>query len=584
MAEISKDSALVQNLFNLSAINPQQTYQYQFRDTFYALVPPQFKPYYYQVIRRSLNWYSGYVPEVHRLHTGMFSTAIGNMVVKEVSKLIMGGKLFAQNSGYEKNETEDEPNATLMSFNEWSRKYDFQNIVGKFVEFTAAGGTGALKLNINNDGDLDAKPLRIDQFFFESDFTGKCIDFTGFLKSFTAKADAGTGRSKLSENFYIVERRYFRESDRVPVICIQAKRDFGQVTTSQTFDLSNVREVSWEQMPKNIQMKVKREFGQDIMLDKEETLDFGDDNLGILLANYTNANRTPEINMGEPVLLNVLSYLFEWDYAFTSMITDQYIGRGKVLVPRTLTNPNKKSNAFYEGFDNSIFTKIPMVDASNQKPISVQFDYRIKDHTATRNLLAENIATQVGVSGSDMFPFLRDATGSKTATQIASESQKTISYIEEKRNVFTPVIDKFIKIWREFYEQEDNFIIRFSSQNMVNKLVTVDEVRAMKEIGMSMFDTFQKMFPSMDEAQIWQMVKRSKREKEEILRMQTEVQSESNMKAFESRLKDPKNINNQPVGKGIVEKDERENREELKELDEKSKKQKTFGIFRKKKN
>jgi hypothetical protein len=247
----------------------------------------------------------------------------------------------------------------------------------------------------------------------------------------------------------------------------------------------------------------------------------------------------------------------------------------------TISNPNEKAGTFYEGFDRSVFTKIPNVKPENQKPISVQFDLRMKEHTMTRNLLAENIATQVGISGSDMFPFLRDATGSKTATQIASESQKTISYIEEKRNVFTPAIDNFIKRWRKYYDMQDDFIIRFSSQNMVNKLVTVDEVRAMKEIGMSMFDTFQKMFPAIDEAQIWQMVNRSKREKEEILRMQTSVQPEANLTAFEQRIK---NINNQPEGQGINEKEERPIREELDEIPEEGKKQSTFGIFRRKKN
>jgi hypothetical protein len=578
MANVSNDSALIQELFNVSAINPQQTYQYQFRDTFYALVPPKFKPYYYQVIRRCLNWYSGYVPEVHRIHTGMFSTAIGNMVVKEVTKLIMGGKLFAQNAGYEQEEDLDKPNDTLLEFNKWSKYFNWQNTVSKFVEFTAAGGTGALKSNITSKGELKVSALRIDQFFFQSDYSGNCIDFVGFLKSYSAKVSRGSDRNAFDENFYVVEHRFYDENGN-PKVEINAKRDFGQVTTGQTFDLSTAVQVKWEQLPKNIQKMIKDEFGKDIILDKEEDLPF--DDIGIDLVHFTNANRTPEISMGEPVLLNVLSYLFEWDYAFTSMMTDQYIGRGKVLVPMTISNPNEKAGTFYEGFDRSVFTKIPNVKPENQKPISVQFDLRMKEHTMTRNLLAENIATQVGISGSDMFPFLRDATGSKTATQIASESQKTISYIEEKRNVFTPAIDNFIKRWRKYYDMQDDFIIRFSSQNMVNKLVTVDEVRAMKEIGMSMFDTFQKMFPAIDEAQIWQMVNRSKREKEEILRMQTSVQAEANLTAFEQRIK---NINNQPEGQGINEKEERPIREELDEIPEEGKKQSTFGIFRRKKN
>jgi len=578
MSNVAQDTSLVQELFNISAVNPSQTYQYQFRDTFYALVPAKFKPYYYQVVRKCLNWYSGYVPEVHIATTGMFSTAIGNTIVKEVTKLIIGGKLFAQNAGYEKYENEDKPNDTLLKFNNWSKFYDFQNTISKFVEFTAAGGTGCLKSDVNSAGDLKLTALRIDQFFYEVDFSGKVVDFLGFLKSYTAKVNKGQNRDDINENYYILEHRYYDENNK-PKIEIVAKRDFGQVTTAQTFDTTITTEVKWEQLPEHIRKMVKNEFGKDIMLNVPEDLDFED--LGIDLAHYTNANRTPEIKMGEPVLLNLLSYLFEWDYSFTSMMTDQYIGRGKVLVPRLIGNPSSQTNGYYEGFDNGIFTQVPYSNIENQKPHNVQFDLRTKDHMNIRNMLAENIATTVGVSGSDMFSFLRDATGSKTATQIASESQKTISYIEEKRNVFTPAIDNSIKRWRKFYKGEDDFIIRFSSQNMVNKLVTVDEVRAMKEIGFSMFDTFQKMFPAVDEAQIWQMVNRSKREKEEILRMQTEIQAEANITAFEQRMK---NINNQPEGQGIKEKEERPDREELEEIDENGKKQSTFGLFRRKKN
>ncbi len=579
MAASSENTALIQDLWNASAINPQNAYQYQFRDTFYALVPPKFKLYYYETIRRCINWASGFVPEVHKTQTGIFSTAIGNTIVKEVTKLIMGGKLFAQNAGYEKNENLDKPNATLLEFNKWSKEYDFQSIISKFVEFTVMGGTGCLKANVDKYGQLDIRAYRIDQFFFETDYAGHCIDWTGFIKSYTAKVNNGNGRSSETENFYLLEHRYYDEETNKPMLEIIVKRDQGQVTTSQSFSVDSSQDVKWEQLPKNMQNKIKNEFG-DIKIGVPEELYF--DNLGIILANYTNAHRTPEISMGEPVLLNVLSYLFEWDYSFSGMMTDQYIGRGKVLVPRTMTVPNNKApQGYYEGLDKAIYTKIPMTNVENQKPEAIQFALRMNEWTNTRNLLAENIATHIGVSGSDMFPFLRDATGSKTATQIASESQKTISYIEEKRNVFTSAIDKFIKMWREFYNMEDDFIIRFSSQNMVNKLVTVDEVRAMKEIGFSMFDTFQKMFPAVDEAQIWQMVNRSKREKEEILRMQTQIQTEANLTAFENRMK---NINNQPEGQGIKEKEERPEREETEEITEKGKKQSTFGLFRRKKN
>jgi len=534
-------NGIAKELFNMTAVNPQRTYHYQFRDKFYALIPASFKPYYYEVIRRCINWSSGYVPGVHRADTGMFSTAIGNFIIKELSKLIMGGRLFARNVGIE-NETDlNKPNETLARYTKWEKYYDFQTTVQKWIEFTIAGGTGALKLNVNSSDDLVARPLRIDQYFYEADFSGKVINFLGFLKNYTAKVDKGRNRSKVDENFYLVEQRYYDENFK-PKMKVLIKRDFGQVTTSQSFDATdyetaNLRDTKWEQLPIEIQKMIKDDYGQDMLIGVEEDLPF--DDLGIIIARYTVANRTPEIDMGEPALLNVLTYLWNHDYIMSSMATDEYLGRGKVLVPKNIKNPNIKSNAFYEGFDDAIFTKIPMDNVDNQKPISIQFDLRSGDWEKLRNINSENIATQIGVSGSDMFPYLRDATGSsKTATQIASESQKTISFTEEKRRMFTNALDQFVSYWREFYNGEDDFTLRFSSQNMVNKLVTVEEVRVMKEIGMSKFDTFQALFPGLDEYQIWEKVERSNQEEEKKMKLKQQYGESKSEKEDEKGIKE----------------------------------------------
>ena len=543
---------LIKHLFSLSAVNPQKTYYYQFRDTFYALVPSAFKPYYYEVIRRCVNWYSGYVPEVHRTDTGVFSTGIGNIVVKEISKLIMGGKLFARNKG-EEFADQDKANPTLDRFVKWDEFYNFQNTVQQFIEFTAAGGTGCLKSNINESGDLQPRPLRADQFFYQTDFKGEVISWTGFLKSYSADSNRVKQETGKSENFYLVEKRYFQEETWIPMMKVVVKRDFGQVNSGQTFDDSDLKEYNWDQLPQTIRMSIQRDYGKDFRINEPEKLPF--DDLGVDLAHFTVSNRTPEVVMGEPALLNVLSLLWDYDYSFSSMVTDQYIGRGKVLVPRELTNPSSNAQTFYEGFDSSVFTKMPMANADNQKPMSIQFDLRSKDWEKQRNIIAENIASHIGVSGSDMFPFLRDATGSKTATQIASESQKTLSFTEEKRRIFLSALNRFIQRWRKHHDGKDDFTLRFSSQNMVNKLVTIEEVRVMKEVCMSRFDTFQSMFPSMDEYQVWQMVKRSKKEEKERLELQAEI----NTSAFENRAK---NINGNPAPEGIKEKDEIEPDEE----------------------
>jgi hypothetical protein len=83
-------------------LNVAATYNPVMRDSFYALVPAEFKFYYTNVVRRCLNWYHGYVPEVHAPSVGIPSTNIGTMIVKEVTKLIYGGEVFFENKYAEK--------------------------------------------------------------------------------------------------------------------------------------------------------------------------------------------------------------------------------------------------------------------------------------------------------------------------------------------------------------------------------------------------------------------------------------------------------------------------------------------------
>ena len=160
------------------------------------------------------------------------------------------------------------------------------------------------------------------------------------------------------------------------------------------------------------------------------------------------------------------------------------IARGKVLLPQSMSNPTDKNNIFYSDLDGLLFTRYPYLNEKDQKPIAIQFELRAAEWVATRNNIVENISSALGVAGSDLFSFLRDATGSsKTATQVASEAQKTISYIMEKRALFTETINEFIQIWKDYYKVTDDFGIRFSSQNHVNMLVTTEQTRVMHEVG-----------------------------------------------------------------------------------------------------
>lgn len=525
----------MQAISKISSLNPQQTYSYIIRDTFYQLVPAEFKQYYFYNVRTMMNWYQGYVPEFHDPRNGIFSTRIGNAIVKELTKLIVGGQVFVANK-YKESNGATKPNAALKQFEQWEVMYRFQDFVKKLVEYTAAGGTAAIVLSIDDEMQLVPKVYRIDQFFHSVNFSGEVTSWTGFIKAYTAEQSRGDGREPERKNYYLLQERYYNAKNK-PVMRLCVKYGISSVVSAQTFELGDTKGITWEELPRSVKSNIKHDYG-DIRIGEEreipETFEaHGVGDLGVIIARWNSANTIPEVELGESALANVLSYLIGYEQSYAEMITDLYLGRGKVLLPQAMRNPKDPNNAYYSDLDGMLFTKMPYQNESEQKPLSIQFELRAEEWVRTRNNFAENIASQTGVSGSDMFSFLKDSTGSsKTATQIASEAQKTISYIEEKRAIFKQVIDSFIAIWKNFYGVKDDFGIKFSSQNHVNMLVTTEQVRVMHEVGFPYFDIFSKMFPDYDEEQIQQMVDRKYMQEKKL----AEITAEVNAKAFNQAI------------------------------------------------
>lgn len=552
-------------LMSQFALSVQSTYAPIIREQFYQLVPADFKYYYLHTIRRCLYWYQGFVPEVHKPAAGIFASGIGNAIIKEITKLIVGGKVFFANKYQEKSNEGNiinQTNKTLEKFIEWSDLQVFQDSIKTFIEYAAAGGTSVAATYVDNDRELVFTPYRIDQFFYKTDFRGKIIDFTLFNGNYTASIPRGDGREREERNYYILERRYFNDKG-VAVYKMAVHTQSGNVSTGENFDISQTTELKWEQIPKHVQQYLKNNFGDmKFGIEKEIGWTLGKD-LGLYLLRWTTTNRIPSVKMGESALLNIIAYMVEYEQAESEFVTDMYLGRGKVALPEEFRNPTQDYGGYYSGYDSMIYTKMPIINAEEQKPMSIQFEMRADEWVRSRNNISEKIASSVGVSGSDLFSYLRDVSGgSKTATQIAAESQKTVSYIEEKRSIIIGALSKFVKLWKDYYKQEDDVIVKFSSQNMVNKMVSIDEIRMKKEIGMSTFDIMKELYPDEDERQLQERVDRKFAEQREVAEMNAQV----NMKAFENATT-AKSMNNKNEAPGIKEKEQSQEKEEDEEIE-----------------
>lgn len=546
MAANSLDTTynIANEMTNRLGFNPQATYSPIIRDSFYALVPSNMKFYYMNTIRRALHWYMGFVPEIHNPAVGIPSSAIGNAIIKEITKLIIGGRVFFENK-FKEQDNKKNVNRTLGAFNVWSNEYSFQNTIKELVEYISAGGTAALVSYVNERRDIFTIPFRIDQFLYEIGFNGKVSRFLGFIGFYTAKISRGEGRKELERDYYLVEERFY-DDNLMPMKQFSIKAANSNVTNAQNFDVSIANTMNWQEIPKNIQKLIKRDF-PDIVFGTPTPIRFTHD-LGVDLFRFTVSNRVPEVKMGESALLNVFKYLIDYEYAEAALDTDMYLGRGKILIPERLKNPTDTVySQYYQGYDSLMFTKMPMFNTEEQKPISIQFDLRAEEWVKTRNNLAEKIASTIGVGGSDIFAYLRDSSGSsKTATQIADETRKTLSFVEEKRDIISNDLNDFFERWVNYYRLPDKIKIKFSSQNLVNKIVTLDEIRVKKEIGLSTFDIFKEVYPDKDDDQIQEMVDNKFAEMKKVRELEAMVNGE----AFNTSMR---KINDRKQGEGIKE-------------------------------
>ena len=556
---IEQTQQTLQSVNKISSLNPQLTYSYIIRDTFYQLAPAEFKQYYFYNIRLMLNWYHGYVPEFHDPRNGIFSTRIGNSIIKELSKLTVGGQVFFRNR-YKEQNPDNLDNKSLEAFRKWADIYRFQTFIKRLSEFLFAGGTVAMVSTIDNNGNLVPKVFRVDQFFYNSDYVGNPVSFTGFIKAYTADVDKGQGRQKETKQYYLLEKRYYDENNS-PKIKVIVKVGIDSVVSAQPFDASSGQEISWENLPSQIKNRIKTDYGNTFMINKPNDISPLLRNLGVQIIKLSSANTIPEVMMGESALANVVSYLVGYEQAYAEMITDLYLARGKVLVPSVMRNPTDPNNAYYSDFDGMLFTKMPYAGEKEQTPIAVQFQLRAKEWVEVRNNFAENIASAIGVAGSDIFAYLKDAGGSsKTATQIANEAQKTISYVEEKRSILKEALNEFLETWKIFYNQKDDIGVEFSSQNHINMLVTTEQVRVMHEVGFPYYDIYHKMYPELDTSQLKEMVQRKYAE----VKLMADIQAQANFKA---NMQNPQGGNEpyEQPSKGDVKKTNPPNQPDLEE-------------------
>lgn len=465
-----------------SAVANQKLFQWVNNQDFYSLVPSIYHPFYNNWVRTWLYWYDGYVPWIHGGAQGILSTGIGTMIVNRVSDSVFGGNLMFSNSRkpkirVKKEDGKDVGAALDFITNNWTKQTDFRTRIKRAIRYAFAGGFSLLKLN-NSAGELWLDSLRADRFFVDLDGRGelrKVVSIASVYERATPNKSGNTLRYVLCE-----ERRY--ESigmlgQEIPVV------EYKIYETTAPINYFSVTDncMRWEDLPKEVRQAFKREYEGDINVPK--ALNCFEDLGCYLVRGSEDVSNVPQIGLGESLLANIMTYLYEYDFYNTCFNTDMYLARGRVLVPKGMQSPQAiaKANGVMmqygtgqnAGLDSFLYTKVESTNPDAQKPEAIQFELRAAEWKEARNLLLESIATSIGISVSTLASYLNDGSN-RTAREVSAEESATTLFVENARRRFEAPINELLKSVLRFYGYIDDVEVRWSRAGMTNVTVLVD--------------------------------------------------------------------------------------------------------------
>lgn len=494
--------------------------------SFYAVYPKYYYSFANFWLRKWLQWYDGFVPGVHDGRSGILSTRLGTTLCRRLSEQIFGGGLLYAID----KPLPDSKEALKFVSGELNDDIDLQGSILKAITLCSAGGTAYVKTNIDSEKKAWIDSYRADQAFADVDYAGKVVRAKFLIAKYTKTVP---NRQKDDQNFYVVEERFYAtESDNKeykkdykdkiqalllapelkvgkPYVVYRVYRLQGQVNDfSQSVDVG--RPQTWAEIPEEQRKSIRQTFGA-IELNVPQLLPLVD--IGVDMLKWTSfISNLPQLPFGESALANVQAYLYEYDFMNSCMNTDFYLGRGRVIVPKSLQSPNARAttgaNVFNKGLDDFLFTKVEYASTEDKKPEQIQFDIRSQEWINSRNHLIENIATAMGVSPSTLASYLNDSSA-RTAREISSEESATALYVENRRRLFAKPLNDLLRRILLYNGYTDCITVKFSKAGQTNTTLLTENTIAQFNAGLiSKYQAVKNLNPDADEEELQTEIKR----------------------------------------------------------------------------
>ena len=464
----------------VSVASNQKMWQTTSNENFYAMLPAPYVSFYTNWVKQWLYWYDGYVPYIHGGQYGLLSTSIGTTIVNRCADQVFGGNIMFSNARkplmHEKT-SDGKTVSKALDFisNDWMNRVDGKTILKRCGKDALGGGFALLKLNKRN-GELWLDELRADRFYLEKTTTSirKCVSVLSFYDGITRDSD---------DKFVLIEERRFEEigilGEEIPVIEYKMYRTSVPI---QHFTSIQDNCIKWENLPKQIKKAFKAEYGN-VRLNAPMALNgFSDLGVYLLLAS-DGVSSVPQIGLGESILANILTYLYEYDFYNTCFNTDMYLARGRVLVPKSIQGPNARNGSHPSGLDEFIYTRYESPNNDGNKPEAVQFALRSAEWKEARNILIESMATGIGMSVSTLASYLSDGSN-RTAREVSAEESATTLFVENMRRRFEVPINDMLRAVLRYYGYVDDVEIRWTRAGMTNQTVLVDTLARAVQAGL----------------------------------------------------------------------------------------------------
>lgn len=511
------------NMVRNSPLKPNMTYTKAVNQPFYAAVPAQFKQYYEWHVRQWLSWFDGHVHWFHNTssYPQIFSTRIAHTICDKLSKQVTGGRLLFDDNGEELQETKKIFNKELNALEfieEYFKRYKINGKLQTAVKFSLAAGDAAIKLNAYNN-ELAPTSVRKDNYFFDTDAFGKLEAFSTLIHHMTRQIKNDNRNDE--EHFYIVEERRYADKELASKMGVRVGRPLYRMSIKRgdahgvSYKKASFHSADFQfnDLKPKFRDELKDMFGHDLIFNKWSTLPLKD--LGVyILKSSDGVSFNPSLPFGESVLSNLTHILQSYDYYYTLKNLDLTIGKGRVMLPRGMSSPQKDQTGF-STLEKVEYERIQYSNPDDQKPVPIQFDLRSQSWKEIRDNLLQEASMEIGINPRSLATFIVPSSEKPSAHEISTDEDETALWVENKRDLAEPELNAMVESILYYYNYDSEVTVKFSKKGLSNRNSQINQLAILAQNGM--VDEYTKLemaHPDKNEKQLKKMLKNIREERQ----------------------------------------------------------------------